>query len=315
METNATAPTTPAATPAAPAEAPKSAVDALFDKSKPAKAAANAAPSEVPPPKESAPPSDSAAKQMALIARESKRLAAEKSAWAKDRETQKSALDELKSLKALQEEIKTNPVKALKGLGMDYQKLVEAELARQEEEANPTIRKVRELEHKIAEKERIEAEQATKYAEAQQERLVADHVGQIRTHIAANAEKYEFLQTYKAEKDVFARIKEVFEASVQRDAEGRISSFKELTIEEACDQLEAEYEEAGSTMAQLKKMQAKIAKQIEAAAPKSTTKPTNAEPKAKSVTLTNALSGGSEKPRALTKEERRDRAYAALHGN
>lgn len=256
---------------------------------------------------------DSAAKQLALIARESKRLAAEKQAFIEELEKTKTELQELKELrewkKARQDRIKSDPLHALKDEGLDYNELIRAELQRQQEEADPTLKKVRELEHKLSEKERIEAENQVKYAEQQQQRYIDQHVADIRAHIAANQEKFEFLSTYKAEKDVFAKIKEVFDASVKKDAQGRIKEFKELTIEEACGLVEAEFEESASALTKLKKIQSKFIKQEQKSQPIQQ----ETKEKPKSSTLTNALSGSSEKPRALTKAERVERAFAALH--
>lgn len=320
----ATAPVTPAP------ETPKtSAVDALFaihGKGR-AKAAAqakttpNAEPQqEAPSPVETAPEKkaeqDSAAKQMALIARESKRLAAEKDAIAKEREQAKADREELERYRAAKARIKTDPLRALKDdFDLEYDGLIRAELARQEEEANPAMREVKALKQAIAEKDRISAEQAVEFAKQRKEALVNQHVSDIRTHIAANAEKYEFLSTYKAERDVFDRIQKVFDETVKYDEQGRIAQFKELTIDEACLQLESEYEESAGALTKLKKMQAKIQKQIEAIAPKTAAKPTKeVEEKPKSASLTNSLNGGSEKARPLTREERKERAFAALHG-
>ena len=283
------------------------AVDALFAKPDPK---LGAAPEAIPPKVEAAP--DSAAKQLALIARENKRLAAEREAFEQERGKFKERLTTAEKLEALQKQIKENPLKVLKEFGMDYAQLVQAELARQEEEANPTMRKVRELEHRLSEKEKAEAEANVRYKQQQQQLLVDKHVSDIRTHIAGNADKYEFLSTYKAEQDVFARIKEVFDKSVKYDAQGRIEAFKELTIEEACDQLEAEYEESATALTKLKKIQAKVSPKPETkAAPK--TKPAAVEDKLAPVSLNNSLNG-SGKPAPLTKAERRDRAFAALHG-
>jgi len=292
------------------------AVGELFDKK--AKAAApktdvgQTAQADTPHPSPEKAP-DSAAKQMALIAREAKRIAAEKEALRSEREAQKEQQAEYQRLKALHNKIKEDPFSALSDLGMDFDGLVKAVLNKREEDANPVIKKVRELEHKLSEKEKIEAEQAVKLAESHQRQLVAEHVGKIRTHIASNPEKYEFLSTYKAEQEVFDKIKEVFDASVKKDDQGRITSFKELTVEEACDMLESEYEESATQMAQIKKLQAKFAKEFGKSAAPTKEAPTKVESKAKSATLTNSMAGG-EKPRPLTREERRERAFAALHG-
>lgn len=297
----------------APAESPKAgAVEALFAEKKAAKPAEVSIPEKQEPvvEKESA-KSDSIAKQLALIARESKKLAEEKKSFLSEREKQKAAIDRAKALDELEGLLKTNPLAALKKHGLDYEELIKIELQRQAEEADPTLRKVRELEHKLSEKERIEAENQVKYAAAQQQRYIDQHVSDIRTHIAANADKYEFLNTYRAEKDVFAKIKEVFDKSVKKDAEGRIKEFKELTIEEACDLVEGEFEESAANLLKLKKIQNKFSKQKEDAQPsKQETKE-----KPKSVSLNNSLSGSSEKPRPLTKAERAERAFAALHGS
>lgn len=317
METNTNSPVVSSATPA-PTEAPKtSAVDALFaDKKSASKLNSDKL---QPPPSDATPPApkevslkqDSVAKQMALIARETKRLTSEKESMLADRERIKSLEDKAKAIEEFEELVKTNPLAALKSRGLDYNELIKAELQRQSEEADPTLRKVRELEHKLSEKERIEAENQVRFAEAQQQRYIDEHVSNIRAHIASNSEKYEFLSTYKAEKDVFSKIKEVFDASVKRDAQGRIKEFKELTIEEACDLVEGEFEDSASALTKLKKIQNKFAKQSESFASVSRSE---TKEKPKSATLTNALTSASEKPRALTRAERAERAFAALHG-
>lgn len=170
---NATPTTEPA-----PTEQKVSAVDELFE----AKTA----------------PADSASKQLALIARENKRLAAEKVALKAERESTKSQLTELETLRALKAEIESNPLKALSGFGLSYEKLIESELSRQAEEKDPTIRRVKELEAKLVEKDRIEADKALAQAKQTQELAINSHVNSIKNHIIANVDKYEFLNTYNA---------------------------------------------------------------------------------------------------------------------
>lgn len=298
-------PATPA--PASPVDATAKAapakVDALFDKAK-AAAADPAKPAEAPKPVE-----DSRAKHFALLAKEQRRVAEEKAALAKDRASHTARLAAADQLENLKKELADNPVKALRDLGLDYDKLVKAEMQRQDEESNPTMRKVRELEQQLAERGRKEKEDAARYAQMQHQRLVDEHVGKIREHIAANLDKYEFLSTYKAEEDVFARIKKTFDDSLVKDKDGRITAFKELTVAEACDELEAEYDESVQAIVKLKKVQARLAPPAKTNDKKEAPAAT---PKQKSVTLNNAADPST--PHQMSREERRERAWRALHG-
>lgn len=321
----------PAATNDAPETHKPSAVDALFAeaKAKPSAMSAEAAPSTQSPLVPKA-PADSHAKQLALIAREQKKLAAE-SASAKKRDSEIQAWREkAEKYDAEGEQWKNDPIGVLKARNLDYNRLVEIELQRQSEESDPSLRRVRELEEKLSAKDKREAELEAEKAESAKTAAVNEFVGTVRAHIAANKEKYEFLGAYKAEQDVFDHIKTEFDKSCVWDdgttgpraagaPKANLVDFKEMSIDEACQVLEAGYDESSTTLASLTKMQAKIAKQIQAATTKSAPTSTNAPlniPKSTSSTLTNsAASGGSEKaPRQLTKEERADRAWRAVHG-
>lgn len=319
------------ATNEAPETHKPSAVDALFaeSKAKPSAISAEAAPSGESPSSPKAPAADSHAKQLALIAREQKKLAAEQ-ATAKKRDAEiQSWREKAEKYDAEGEQWKKDPVGVLKARNLDYNRLVEIELQRQSEEADPSLRRVRELEEKLSAKDKREAELEAQNAEAAKNAAVKEFVGNVATHLSQNAEKYEFLNAYKGAQDVFDHIKAEFDKSCVWDdgttgprpegaPKANLVDFKEMSIDEACQVLEAQYDESSTPLASLKKMQAKIAKQIEAAtksAPSSTKAPLSV-PKSSSSTLTNsAASGGSEKaPRQLTKEERAERAWRAVHG-
>lgn len=107
--------------------------------------------------------------------------------------------------------------------------------------------------------------------------------------------------------DVFQKIKEVFDASTKYNKAGELISFKELTIPEACDILEDEYEQSAMALTKLKKIQNKIVPKTKE--PEKTYEPV----KTKSKTLSNSLTNEAVSRNQLSRSERTDRAFAALH--
>ena len=246
---------------------------------------------------------DNTAKQMAMIAREQKRIAAEKAELQKEREAAKQAQSELSKWQSLQTKIKENPLAVLNELGMDYNKLIEAELQRQAEEADPTKRKIREIEQQLsAERE------AKKQLEIQREKdnalsLKRQYVSNIKNFIDQNGEQYELLKVNGAETDVFDKMQDLY-----------LKGNKKITVSEVCDLLEKEFEEATLPLKNIKKIQKLFANATPAEQKEIIQILDKQTPKTKSK---STLSNSQTQPMTsnnVSKEERRERAWAALYG-
>lgn len=258
------------------------------------------------------------ARRIALLKKETERVASERAAMESSRKQQETEFVALRKdsaeYKELRELAAKDPLAVLTKLNVDYDKLIQFALEKQDLEANPAIKEVRELKARLADEEKQRKEAELRTGQAQHQRLVDAHVSRIQAQIDGDPDKYEFLKTAGAAEDVFARIKQVFDASVKKDAKGNIIDFKELTVPEACDLLEAEYEESWKSIAGLKKVGAFFQQSQQAAPDKNKnndTKNKGARDE-KSPILSNSNTSGPVQTTRMTKKEKSQRAFEAM---
>lgn len=266
------------------------------------------------------PPEEREARRAALLKKEAERVASQRAEFEASRKQQETEVGDLRKQAAELAEIRgmlaKNPLQALTRLGLDYDSLITSELERQELDSNPAVKEVRELKARLADEEKQRKDAELRSSQVQHQRLVDTHVARIQAHIDSDADKYEFLKTAGAAKDVFGRIKEVFDASIKKDAQGNIVDFKELTVPEACDLLESEYEESWKSIAGLKKVGAFFNSQ--SAPPSAPDKNKNNDTKnkgerdAKSPVLSNSNTSGPVQTTRLSKKEKSARAFEAM---
>lgn len=272
------------------------------------------------PPTKPAEAQERDARRIAILKKETERVASERSAFEASRKQQETEVGDLRKQAAELAEIRgllaKNPLQALTRLGLDYESLISSELERQELDSNPAVKEVRELKARLADEEKQRRDAELRSSQVQHQRLVDTHVGRIQAHIDGDADKYEFLKTAGAARDVFGRIKEVFDASIKKDAQGNIVDFKELSVADACDLLESEYEESWKSIAGLKKVGAFFNSQ--SAQPSAPDKNKNNDTKnkgerdAKSPVLSNSNTSGPVQTTRLTKKEKASRAFEAM---
>jgi hypothetical protein len=153
----------------------------------------------------------------------------------------------------------------------------------------------------------MQAQQTMQVQAAQQ-----NYKSQIKAEILANKDKYEFLSTIPGTEDlVYSKIEDEFHRTKQLDVYGNVISFHELTIAEACDLIEKEYEESLEPLTKMKKVQSKFKakepeKLIEDLKAK-TNSTTTSTPKERALTtLTNSHSAETVTKKPLTALERRE---------
>lgn len=254
------------------------------------------------------------ARRIAFLKRETERVAAERVALAEKAKKQETDFGDLRKnaeeYKAIKELLGKNPLQALTKLGLDYDSLIKSEIERQELESNPAVKEIRELKARLAaeEQQRKDAELGT--VKVAHQRQIDNAVREIQGVIEGNVEKYEFLKTAGAAKDVFQRIYDVFSETTKRDSQGRvIQPGKTLTAQEACDILESEYEESWKSIAGLKKVAAFFQSKPQEK-PVQSTRNKLEEPR--SPILSNSNTSGPVQVTRLTKKEKSARAFEAM---
>lgn len=258
------------------------------------------------------------ARRIALLKKETERVASDRAAFEAKQKHQETEIGALRKdsteYRELRELAAKDPLAAIQRLNVDYDKLIQFALEKQDLESNPAIKEVRELKALLAAEEKKRSDAELNNVRGQHQRQIDNAVREIQTAIDGDPEKYEFLKTAGAAKDVFQRIYDVFTQTTKRDAQGRVVQVgRTLTTQEACDLLEAEYEESWKSIAGLKKVGAFF--QSQQASPdknKNNDTKNKGERDAKSPVLSNSNTSGPVQATRLTKKEKSARAFEAM---
>jgi hypothetical protein len=209
--------------------------------------------------------------------------------------------EKLKTYGDLEEQLKLNPLKALKEkYGKSYEDLTQIALnegnptpemilqrIREEIEAKTNSR-IEELTKKLEEKEKREADE--EYQQKEQ-----NFLKDLTNFVNTNKEKYELVVANNAVDMIYDVMKEHYNKTLELEGEGRTLSY-----EEAAEQVEKHFEEELEKYVNLQKIKKKFAES-------SDKKPAVKEPNSssgQSVTLTNTLSQQAPKAdRKLSNEE------------
>lgn len=252
-------------------------------------------------------------KLQVLLKRERAALEKEKAAKAREAEitAKLAALEEREAkIKEFESLKKSNPMKALELLGLNYQQLTEVALA--DGNLTPDI-KLKMLEEKFdsrlnAQEAAIakEREEAAKKQAAQFEKAVEDFKTEIGKYLKENSDRYELISFEQSEDLIYDVIEEHFERT--KDEETGIGET--MTIQQAADKVEEFLEKKYSKAKDLKKVQAFLTPKP--VAPEKPKAPTGQKQK----TLTNNLSATPMKPRTtrITDDERIAKAIAYARG-
>lgn len=211
-----------------------------------------------------------------------------------ERLSPKDIVDESKYLSRdkLKERVSTDPVAALTELGFDFDQLTQAIL----NSPNPVDPQIVKLKAEIEEAKNAGTSHAEKLLAERDKRAFDQAVvritGQIKNLVSSDPQ-FEMIKETGNEESVMELIKEVYKA------EG-----VELSVAEACQQVEEHLLEETLQRAKLKKIQSKLNPPVEDAKLQPSTKQTM-------TTLTNAVAAPS---RVLTQKERIERARAVFYG-
>lgn len=234
--------------------------------------------SQPPQPTEEKPPEDPATKRLSFLAKKEQEILRQR------REAQQ-AISEVRQLRAQIEQeraqyqdffrnLQEDPLKALAGLGLTYDKLTDAQI--QGKPADTTALQLQQLKQEqeafrqqVLENERLKAEQEAQQAQAQADAVIDRFKQDIQSYVDQNKDAYEMIALNEAQEHIFETAQAYFERT-----------GKTLKIKEAADMVEEYLVDRAKKLTASKKLQ---------------TKPTAppADPgKTASKTLTNTMSPG-----------------------
>lgn len=201
----------------------------------------------------------------------------------------------LADFESIKQKATSNPLEALKILGISYEQITEFILNGQKPTPDLQVSAVKQEIDALRKERELEKEAAKKAQEEEHSRTMEQFRAEVGNFIKTNAEQYELTALYNGESIVEATIEQHFAATQ-----------KVLSIKEAADLVEAYFEDQVKAASQAKKFQAKQE-------PKAPGQPAKEMERTKAPTLNNGMT--SSAPSLLpakTEADRVQRALAAL---
>lgn len=207
----------------------------------------------------------------------------------------------VKAFETLKATASTNPLEALKALGLSYEQITQFLLNGSKPTPELEVSQVRQDLEKLKSEQLAREEavkvQAKQAAEREYQETLADFNGEVKSYVQSNKDTYELTNMYQGEEIVIATIEQHFAATK-----------KIMSIKEASDLVEAYFEEQVRAAQQTKKFQVKQEPKVSGGQSKGESVAKSSTP-----TLSNGLT--SSAPSLLpakTEQARLQRAMAAL---
>jgi hypothetical protein len=248
-----------------------------------------------------------------LTSRERKAVDRERAASAKEQDilAREKKLQDFETLK------QSNPLEALKLLGLSYQDLTQ--IALNDGAVTPDIH-VKRVEEKFdsflksqEDAKRLEQEESKRQSAAREQEMTAKFQGEIKTYLKDNGSRYELIAFEQSEDLVYDVIDEHYMRTAPKDSEGNPTGPGEvMTIAQAADKVELHLEQKYTKARDLNKVKGLLAVRQEQ---KTDTKPQTVTRQPQK-TLTNNLSasGSRQSSASITDEERVAKAIAFARG-
>lgn len=243
----------------------------------------------------------------AMLQREKRNLEIEARNKAKEQEL----AERVKKLEEF-EALKSNPLKALEALGLDYNAITKAQLADGQIPPEVEIKKLDQKLDSFLEAQKQQEQQREQLEKKRQEeennRLISEFKTEITDYVKEHSERYEFITFENAQELVYAVIDEHYERTRNPESgKGEV-----LTISQAADKVEEYLEKKYLKAKELKKLQALLQPVAVSKQPVKTNPVNSQKPK----TLTNQASASPEPIPAgiLSDDERVRRAIAYARG-